>query len=195
MQPLRQIHGARFLNRRRQALGAPGDTRVNGPLPPSRDRGAARLFDLFELVRKPRDPLGDSPHAGDGQSVEHPFPGVVAFSGHGDGHAAERLAMLTARNMQLVNQHDQHVQFAYSSQTGRDPAQPAAELSRDVAVDLQHRHELAKPSRRDTRAMQRRHVAVLERGQRARQAFEPTSKQVGTTGGHDSRFGQALHYS
>jgi hypothetical protein len=92
--------------------------------------------------------------------------------------------------VQLVNQNQQHVELADSSETICDLAEAATDLFRGVSFQLQHRHELAQTPRGDARSMQRRNIAFFERGQRTGQTIDRTSKEVGTIDGHDSRFGQ-----
>ena len=94
--------------------------------------------------------------------------------------------------MQLVNQDEQHVELANGAETIRHAAEPAAQLSRHVVVELEHRHELAQPARRDPRGVQHPGVAAFESTERAVEPFEVCAQQF--RAGGDDGHGEKRHY-
>jgi hypothetical protein len=64
--------------------------------------------------------------------------------------------------VRIVKQQEQDVELTDGAKLARDPPQRAADLARDVGIELQHRQELAKTPRRDARPVNGPDVARLD---------------------------------
>src|SRR5439155_3784830 len=100
----------------------------------------------------------------------------------------------TFRLFQFVDHAEEHVELTHRSKPYRDLSQPAAELGRDIRVQLEYRKHFPQTPRGDAGAMQRAHVALWNPLQHPRKPLEARAKQVvrfyGT--GHDSRMAETL---
>jgi uncharacterized protein YggE len=72
----------------------------------------------------------------------------------------------------LVDEQQQHVQFAHRAEAAGDASQAAIQLARGVGVELQHRHDLAQTARRHPGAMQRAHIALIDAREHSGKAVE-----------------------
>src|SRR5204863_3571133 len=104
-----------------------------------------------------------------------------------DADPAERRAVIAARDVQLVDEHQQNVELADDAEPQRHAAQPAGELFAHIALELKRGDELAQAARRNAGAMERAHVALLESVADAREAVETAFEQLRSrkSVGHD----------
>ena len=109
--------------------------------------------------------------------MEQPLACVVASFGYGDADASDRCASAAARNMQLVNQHEQDVELPHGAQTFCYAPESSVQLVRRRVVELEQGEQLAKPARCDARAMKRPDVAVLYAVKNAGEPIEPFLEQ------------------
>jgi hypothetical protein len=161
VQAIGKVHRAGALDRVAQPRRAARDPRVDGPSPRAHPVRRRRLR-VLQLLRDACKPLGDFVEIIDGLPAHHPFPRSVAFGGHRRADAGQRRAMRTARNMQLVNQEEQNVQFANSAEPRRELAEALTEPLAARGIEPQHRQKLPQTTDGDARAMQGCYVAVFD---------------------------------
>ena len=101
--------------------------------------------------------------------------------------------------MQLVYQEEENIELADGSKTRRDLAQPASELSGGATIELKHRQQLAHLTGRHTGLVERPHIALFDRAERATELIDAFFEQfrTGRGNGHDvwGPGSRSLHYS
>ena len=140
VQPLWQIHRARVLDRLFQGRRAARQPGANRPSPPAGGRPASAfrlvhgqlIGDLVELG-------GDPAQVRDRQLRQQVVASRRAPLGDRRRDSTERFLVVPARLLQLVELEHQHVELAGRTEALGDLAEPAADLGRDVAVELEDR--------------------------------------------------------
>jgi hypothetical protein len=92
-----------------------------------------------EVVGRAAELASDTPHVVDRQPLEQSLSRIVALFGDGHGDAAQRLWLITARNVQLVNEEEQDIELADCPEALRDLAKPAVELLAGLAIEREQR--------------------------------------------------------
>jgi hypothetical protein len=89
--------------------------------------------------------------------------------------------------VQLVDQHEQHIELAHGAEPRRHLAKPARQLARRAVFELQHRNQLAQTSRGHARLMQGADVTLLHRVEHAGKLIHAFCEQfrAGRGNGHD----------
>src|SRR5436190_23239289 len=95
-----------------------------------------------------RQALGNAPQRVRRRAFEQPSTRFISLFGDGDADAAERGAMRTARDVQLVNQQHDGVQLAYSTKAAHDFSQPPPDLFDAVGMKLEQGQQPADAASR-----------------------------------------------
>ena len=116
------------------------------------------------------------------QSLREFVPRSVAVLRDRGTDAGQRIGVIGIRVPQLVDERHQHIEFADVTEPPGDPAEPPAQFARGVGVELKNGDDLAQPSRRDARPMQRAHIARVHTREHAGQLVEAGFEQMRATG-------------
>jgi hypothetical protein len=79
--------------------------------------------------------------------------------------------------MQLVDQQEENIELAHSAQAPRHLSQPAIKFSAGVSWQLEHRNQLAHPSRCDPNPMKGRHISTFQPVEASRKVVQPRFQQ------------------
>jgi hypothetical protein len=95
--------------------------------------------------------------------------------------------------MQLVYQHEEHIEFAHRSQASRHLSQPSAEFAAGISSQAKDRNQLAHSPRRDANPMKGRDISMFERveatGKAVQSRFQQFDDAVGSRHGGKRRLG------
>jgi hypothetical protein len=158
--PLGQVHGSGFLNRRLEGRRAPRQASIDGPAP--RRRARPLPIGEFQLRRDRLELTTDALEVGRDRPEPQTTPGFVARLLDGTADAPQRPVGQPTAFTQVIDQQGKNVEISHAAKAPGQLPKPTAELSHNGLFDLEDRDELAKAPRRDPDAVHRADLAGFD---------------------------------